>query len=65
MTHNERVLHTVLSTVSKKYPEVNGTELGVARARLAYAQNRLDEVERIVEIAVAFNAAKNVKGERC
>lgn len=63
MTHNERVLHTVLSTCMRPVPEATGDKIGVLKAKLAYMTNRLEEISKIVEIAVSFNAAKNEKGE--
>jgi len=56
MTSSERTLNTVLSTLNVKIPEAQGDKIGVLKARIAYLENRLDEVRLIVEKRVLANA---------
>ena len=63
MTDNERVLHTVLSECLRDVPEARGDKFGVLCAKVAYLTNRLEEIARIVTVAVEFNARKTKKGD--
>lgn len=58
MDHNERTLHTILSTCLR--PRAMGVS---PHSHVELLESRLNEIEKLAEIAVAFNAAKNEKGD--
>jgi hypothetical protein len=63
MTQDQRVLHTVLATCLIEIPEATGDKIGVLKARIAYLENRLEEIGKIVEAQVEYNARMNAKGD--
>ena len=58
MDHNERTLHTILATCLRK------RDMGLPEhLHVELLESRLNKIEKLAEIAVSFNAAKNEKGE--
>lgn len=60
MTDNERVLHTVLSTCLRKIPEAQGDKIGVLQAKVAFFENRLEEIGKIISDQIMINVKRDI-----